>query len=166
MSDALITAKNRQWVIVPAQGPEQLALVRELFLEYAQSLGIDLCFQNFERELAELPGAYEPPEGRLLLAMDRLVVAGCVALRNLGDRNCEMKRLYVRPAHRAQGVGGKLARAVIAEATAEGYERMRLDTLESLEAALRLYQSLGFRPIDPYYNNPHGGTVFLELGLR
>ncbi len=166
MSDALITTGSRQWVIVPAQDPAQLAIVRELFMEYAQSLGIDLCFQNFERELAELPGAYAPPEGRLLLATDGLVVSGCVALRNLGDRSCEMKRLYVRPANRAQGAGGKLARAVITEAKAQGYERMRLDTLRSLQAALRLYQSLGFRPIDPYYHNPHSETVFLELGLQ
>jgi ribosomal protein S18 acetylase RimI-like enzyme len=138
---------------------------RVLFREYQAELGVDLCFQDFDRELAELPGAYGPPDGCLLVAAVDGQLAGCVALRRLGDGVCEMKRLYVRPAFRGQKVGRALAEAVIATARARGYQRMRLDTLPSMSQASELYRSLGFTEIAPYYRNPVAGARFLELAL-
>jgi putative acetyltransferase len=152
--------------IVESPSHEQIACVRELFVEYANALGVDLCFQGFERELAELPGRYAPPSGRLLLALEGAEAAGCVALREIGDGLCEMKRLYVRPVFRRNKLGRTLAAEIIAAARAVGYERMRLDTLSSMKVALQLYESLGFRRIAPYYHNPAGDAVFLELVLR
>lgn len=136
-----------------------------MFLEYADALGVDLCFQGFDTELAELPGDYARPAGRLLAARLGDQLAGCVALRPLGDGACEMKRLFVRPAARGSGTGRALAEAVIAAARAEGYERMRLDTLPQMVEAQPLYASLGFREIEPYYDNPVPGARFLELTL-
>lgn len=152
-------------VAISEAGDAELALVRRLFEEYAGSLGLDLGFQSFERELRELPGEYAPPRGRVLLALVDGVAAGCVALRPLDGRTCEMKRLYVRPSHRGAGVGRTLALAVIETARTLGYSRMRLDTLPSMESARGLYYSLGFREIDPYRFNPIPGTAYMELDL-
>ena len=140
--------------------------VRALFQEYAASLGIHLCFQNFDKELAGLPGGYAPPTGRLLVAVDEDRLAGCVALRRIDARVCEMKRLYVRPAHRGTGLGRKLAEAVIAAAREIGYAKMRLDTLPSMIAAIKLYDSLGFADTQPYRFNPVEGVRYMELVLK
>jgi ribosomal protein S18 acetylase RimI-like enzyme len=151
--------------IVRATSAEQIATARMLFKEYEASLGIELTFQGFAREVAELPGAYAPPAGRLFLATDGPEPAGCVALRPLGDGVCEMKRLYVRPTARGARLGRRLTETVIREARAIGYTRMRLDTLPSMKEAFALYQTLGFREIPPYCENPIVGTHFMELSL-
>lgn len=152
--------------ILAAHRPEFLPAVRALFREYAASLDIDLCFQNFEMELAELPGRYAPPEGRLLLAMENEHAAGCIALRKIGDDVCEMKRLYVRPEFRRRGVGKILTAAIVTAAREMGYDSMRLDTLGLMTEAIALYESLGFGRIAPYYDNPSADAVFMELKLR
>ena len=151
--------------IVQAIDAGAVAQARELFSEYAAESQLDLCFQDFDSELAGLPGAYAPPEGRLLLALYEGQLAGCVALRKFEDRVCEMKRLFVRPAFRGQGIGRVLARRVIEEAHAAGYSTMRLDTLARMRAATALYESLGFRRIEAYRPNPLEDVVYLELTL-
>ncbi len=149
-----------------ARTATDLAEARRLFREYADSLGFDLAFQDFERELADLPGEYDAPAGALLLAAVDGAFAGCVALRPLGEGACEMKRLYARPAFRGAGVGRALAEAVLAEARRIGYARMRLDTVPAMTAAIGLYRSLGFHTIEPYRHNPIAGTKFLEIDLE
>ncbi len=151
--------------IVRAASPDQIATARRLFKEYEASLGIELTFQSFAREVAELPGAYAPPAGRLFLAIDGSEPVGCVALRPLGDGISEMKRLYVRPTARGTRLGRRLTETVIREARAIGYSRMRLDTLPSMKEAFALYRSLGFTEIAPYCENPIVGTRFMELAL-
>lgn len=148
-----------------AYSGEDLQQVKTLFLEYASSLGFDLSFQNFEEELASLPGDYSLPEGALLLARDSEGVAGCVALRKLAEGICEMKRLYVRSAFRGKGVGKALSVAIIEEAKKRRYSRMRLDTVPSMQGALHLYRILGFKEICPYRYNPRPRALFLELAL-
>jgi len=149
-----------------AESPAQLAQARELFIEYAQSLGFSLCFQNFDKELASLPGGYAPPEGRLLLADQDGQLAGCIALHKLEPGVCEMKRLYLRPRFRGKGLGRALADHIIAEARQIGYQRMRLDTVEPvMKDAVAMYRKLGFKEIAPYCPNPMSGVVYMELHL-
>jgi putative acetyltransferase len=151
--------------LAQAETPEQIEEVRRLLREYEASLGVSLCFQGFERELAELPGEYAPPGGRLLLAREAGHAVGCVTLRRLNDETCEMKRLYLRPGFRGRGAGRLLAMGIIDEARKIGYKKMRLDTLASMQEAMALYESLGFKRIEPYYRNPIPGAVFMELKL-
>jgi ribosomal protein S18 acetylase RimI-like enzyme len=161
--------------IAPPQDPADVAAVRALFVEYAESLGFSLAYQGFERELAELPGRYAPPTGALLLARADGVEAGVVALRRLSPEIpeiCEMKRLYVRPAQRSLrtneglSIGRALALAIVAAARTLGYQRLRLDTIAGrMDAAIRLYTSMGFVEIDPYYPSEVPSTVYLELVL-
>jgi ribosomal protein S18 acetylase RimI-like enzyme len=151
---------------VQAQAPEQIEIARGLFGEYAAGLNIDLCFQNFDQEVNGLPGNYAPPLGRLLLAVEGEQIAGCIGLRSLGGSDCEMKRLYVRPEFRGQGLGKRLVTTVLDAARQIGYERMLLDTLPGkMDEAIALYRSLGFREIAAYYNNPVKGALFMELLL-
>jgi len=143
-----------------------VAQARELFLEYAKSLAFSLCFQNFDQELANLPGDYAPPDGRLLLAYSCDDLVGCVAMHKIGAGICEMKRLYLRPQFRGKGFGRDIANTVIAEARSIGYKFMRLDTVGPImKDALALYRMLGFYEIEPYRSNPMPGTLYLELKL-
>ena len=156
-----------QMQITQAETAEQIEQARALFREYESWLGLSLCFQNFERELAELPGAYAEPDGRLLLACHNDELAGCVALRQLSDRTCEMKRLFVRETFRGKGIGRLLIETIIRKAKEIGYERMLLDTLPPrMNDAIALYRSIGFKEIAPYYDNPVDGAIFMELSLR
>jgi ribosomal protein S18 acetylase RimI-like enzyme len=152
--------------IRPAALPQDVERVRELFREYAAGLGVDLAFQDFETELATLPGKYQPPEGRLLIAWKGSDAVGCVALRALDRGRCEMKRLYVRPTARGEKLGRGLAERICAEARQAGYSRICLDTLPGMDSAQALYRSLGFVPIDPYVFNPVPGTRFLARDLQ
>jgi putative acetyltransferase len=150
--------------------PEAFAQTREILREYQAGLGVDLCFQNFEQELALLPGDYAPPSGRLLLATVDGAVAGCGGVRALPDADhanaCEMKRLFVRPAFRRFGLGRQLAQALMDEARRAGYSVCLLDTLDDMESARGLYASLGFEEVAPYYFNPIPGAHYLKAALR
>ena len=157
---------NPSLQFLQAESRAQIAEARELFLEYAQSLGFSLCFQSFDQELATLPGDYAPPEGRLLLAMHEGQPAACVALHKISPDICEMKRLYVRQDFRGQGLGRELAERIIAEAREIGYKKLRLDTVEPvMRTAVALYRDLGFREIAPYRPNPIEGALYMELQL-
>ena len=152
--------------ITQATTPSDLEEARELFKEYEASLGISLCFQNFAEELANLPGEYAPPGGRLLLAREFDQLLGCIALRPVGPTTCEMKRLFVRPEHRERRLGRVLVEAIIEEARKIGYTHMRLDTMPGkMDRAIALYRSIGFVQIPPYYNTPVDSTTFMELDL-
>lgn len=155
-----------KFTLTDAAFPADTGTVQQLFRAYADWLGVDLNFQDFEAELAALPGGYAPPSGALLLLRDETGRAlGCVAMRDLGGGDCEMKRMYLDAAARGSGQGRALAQAIIARARAAGHRRMVLDSLERLDSALRLYDSLGFQKIAPYYDNPLPGVVYRGLDL-
>ena len=152
--------------LISAESNEHLSIIRELFLEYATSLGFSLCFQDFDKELAGLPGEYSLPDGRLLLALDDTNAIGCVALRKLDEGICEMKRLYVKSSIRGKGLGKKLVNAISEEAVKIGYTKMRLDTVPKMKEAISLYRSIGFNEIKPYRENPIEGALYMELDLK
>jgi GNAT superfamily N-acetyltransferase len=153
--------------IYQAESTDDINQARVLFEEYASGLGFSLCFQNFDRELLNLPGDYAPPSGRLLLATEQDQLAGCVALRKLDPDVCEMKRLFLRPGYRGNGRGKVLVESIIGEARKLGYTRMRLDTLPGrMDKAIALYRSIGFVEIEPYCENPVEGAKFMELDLN
>ena len=151
--------------IRPVVTDEELQGIKELFREYEQSLGFDLGFQDFETELKALPGDYAPPDGGLLLAYCDHHIAGCCALRKLQPTICEMKRLYIKPQYRSRHMGRKLVAEIIAKAHEIGYAKMRLDTIPAMISAQKLYESFGFKNIQPYCHNPISGTRFMELSL-
>ena len=158
---------NPEMRIFQASGDEDIQQARALFEEYEKSLGISLCFQNFNQEMAQLPGCYAPPDGRLLIAADDEQIAGCIALRKLGPGVCEMKRLFVRPAFRGTGLGRVLVESIIDEAKKLGYSRLRLDTMPGrMDKAISLYRSVGFVEIEPYCENPVEDAKFMELDLH
>ena len=165
LPDTMMRTQDAQTGIIRAVTPEKIAAVRDLMREYGASLGVDLSYQNFEDEVRSLPGDYSGPRGTLLLAMDGEEAAGCVAIRPLAENFCEMKRLYVRPAWRSTGLGKRLVLAALEDARRAGHRFVRLDTLPSMIAARKLYASLGFLPIAPYYQSPVPGTAFLQLDL-
>jgi ribosomal protein S18 acetylase RimI-like enzyme len=152
-------------MIVDALDASQLAAVQQLFRDYGDTIDVDLEFQGFSDELADLPGEYAAPLGALLLAEVAGDYVGCVALRRLEEGVCEMKRLYVAPAGRGRGLGRQLAEEIIVRAVALGYKKMRLDTLATMTEARQLYSSLGFRPTEPYCYNPLPGAEFYERDL-
>ena len=161
------TASESSFIITSVRTPKDLEDTVALFYEYAKWLGFDLNFQNFDEEMAAMPGKYAPPKGELILACNRKGVAiGCAALRPLGSEGvCEMKRLYVAEAGRGMGVGKRLAQTVIGIAEILGYSEMRLDTLPRMKTAVGMYERLGFCQIDAYYETPMEGTMFLSLKL-
>ncbi|MDP6345410.1 MAG: GNAT family N-acetyltransferase [Alphaproteobacteria bacterium] len=161
-----MTATATSGVFGPPRDTADLAAVKALFLEYAQSLDFDLCFQDFEAEMAAFPGQYAPPGGALLLARLDGAAVGAVGLRDLGEGICEMKRLYLRPAARGSGLGPALVDGIIAEGRRLGYRRMRLDTVPGPhDAAIALYRRLGFAEIPPYCLNPVPGAIYMELAF-
>ncbi|HEX5386772.1 MAG TPA: GNAT family N-acetyltransferase [Gemmatimonadales bacterium] len=158
--------QDQMVLIREVTAPREVAQVRSLFAEYGASLGFSLCFQGFEQEMAALPGMYAAPSGRLLLATIRGAPAGCAGMHRLGDAVAEMKRLYVRPAFRGQGLGRSLAERIVSDARGAGYRSIRLDTVVGpMDAAIALYRELGFRDIAPYRANPVPGALHMELEL-
>jgi GNAT superfamily N-acetyltransferase len=153
-------------LVVARAGPEDLAEIREMLREYAAWLAIDLSFQDFTRELRDLPGEYAPPGGDLYIARLDDSIVGTVAFRQCGNRCAEMKRLYVRSVARGSGVGRRLVETVLAAARARGHHTMVLDTLPVMHSAQRMYEALGFRDVAPYYESPIAGTRFMALALR
>ncbi len=154
-----------RYTLMEAQLPRDFDLAGALFKEYAAQLGIDLCFQDFTSELRNLPGMYSPPSGCLCLVMRGQTAVGCGGVRRLSDGVCEMKRLYVQAGERGANLGRELAEYLVGRARTLGYKTMRLDTLEEMKPARTLYESLGFRPIESYYDNPLSGVVYMELDL-
>ena len=152
--------------VLNATHTAELEHVRQFFRNYAAWLGVDLCYQNFDAEMASLPGAYSAPDGRLLFAEVAGKPAGCVGIRKFSDGVCEMKRLYVEPSMRGQGVGRDLALAAIRTAQELGYKRIMLDTLPAMRIAVKLYRELGFTEAPAYYPTPIEGTIFLSLDLE
>ena len=153
-------------IITQAHTTEDILTAKALFQEYSGSLGFDLGFQNFDEEIANFPGQYAPPSGRLYLAWYNAEAVGCLGLREIEKRVCEIKRLYVKPDFRGKQTGRNLAKAAIKAAKNIGYEYIRLDTLPAMESANTLYRSLGFETIEPYCYNPIDGAVFMELNLK
>ena len=151
--------------IIEATSLAQINIAADLFREYQQFLNVDLCFQGFEDELTNLPGKYAVPSGAILLANLEDEIVGCVAVRLLKDKTCEMKRLYVRPQAQGHSLGRLLAEAIIKKAKQLGYKKMQLDTLQRLDRAIGLYVKLGFREVQPYYSNPLDEVVYWELEL-
>ncbi len=166
MHDTTMESSESVIALRPPESQDDIDTIRSLFREYEKAIGIDLCFQDFESELAGLPGRYAPPEGRLYIAYCDSEVAGCVGIRKLADRICEMKRLYVRPRFRGRRIGRILAQKTVDEATKAGYTTMRLDTLKTMTEAISLYESIGFKLAGAYYDNPHPDAVYMELKLR
>ena len=156
--------------LITPNTPAQFEATRLIFREYAQQLDVDLCFQNFEAELADLPGDYSQPHGALLLALVGGELAGCCGMRPLMSSNypnaCEMKRLYIRPMHRRLGLGRQLAEAILDAARVAGYHHLLLDTLSEMESARALYKDLNFQEIPPYYHNPIAGAHYLKVDLK
>lgn len=157
--------RHRMLQIVEASSESHIDQVRNLFVEYWEWFGFEPCFQNFDKELAGLPGDYEPPDGCILIAHYDAVLAGCVALRKLGEGRCEMKRLFVRPRFRGKKIGFSLVSAIIDEARKRDYAAMRLDTLPVMEKAIAIYRSLGFEDVAPYTEERVAGAKYLELKL-
>mgnify|MGYP005752343779 FL=1 len=145
---------------------EKLEEIKMLFQEYTSSLGFDLSFQNYEQEYRSLPGKYAPPKGRLYLLVCEGIAAGCVALKPLEENICEMKRLYIKKEYRKHHFGEELAKKVIEDAKAIGYEKMYLDTMSFMKSAIGLYQKLGFEAVEPYYENPMEGVLYFQLPLK
>ena len=161
-----ILSMNDTIQLIPVTTPEQIEMIRTLFLEYQQWLNFSLCFQGFDKELAELPGKYAPPLGRLYLVNCNGQTAGCIALRPMEEEGvCELKRLYVREQFRGNGIGKYLTKTILSDAAEIGYRTMRLDTLQRMETARGLYTSLGFTVIPAYYHNPLEEVVYMELAI-
>jgi putative acetyltransferase len=157
---------NIEFEIVLHEKTQAVADAKQLFMEYAKSLNFSLCFQGFDKEVAELPGEYATPSGRLLLVSYDNKLAGCIALRKIDDNICEMKRLYLRSEFRGKGIGRKMAQEIIKVAQEFSYEKMRLDTVPAMAEAISLYRSLDFAEIGPYRENPVPGAIFMELYLK
>ena len=151
--------------IVERYDEQSISEIKDIFIEYRKDLGLDLSFQDFQDELEELPGEYSPAEGAILLARDEDKTVGCVALRKIDETTCEMKRLYVKPEYRGEGLGRKLSKSIIEKARDKGYEKMKLDTLTTLKEANELYRSLGFEECEPYRYNPLEDALYMELEL-